>query len=377
MSRLRKSVFALAGIVIGSLMALSLAELALRIFGQPEAPVIGWSSTAAESEKNEFGFRGHRKTGNPDLTLVLAGDSQVEGLGSLQEMPEAFLASSMKSLTGRETRVPSIAAAGWGQDQQLLALERWVPEIRPKALILWLTPKNDLWNNTFPTHFPEDGWPKPTFWLEDGALRGPNVAWLARYEPPGLRLAWALRPAGMAAYPRDGDWERKLPPAYPFQSASGRSAKSLREFLAERYGVPVRDLEMFDGENFRNEKTHFSIFLVPRSPRLEYSARLTRLLLLKIHELCEHNGARFFVLVTEDWGVIPSDPTLFDVGGQLATLSSSAAEELLNEILANVPIVRIRTLDPSMYVSRKNHHLNGKGNAFVMKELSLRLAQEL
>ena len=37
-------------------------------------------------------------------------------------------------------------------------------------MILWQTIGNDVWNNLFPTHWPKDGFLKPTFRLQDGQL---------------------------------------------------------------------------------------------------------------------------------------------------------------------------------------------------------------
>ena len=68
----------------------------------------------------------------------------------------------------------SVGAGGYGQDQELLALREYYSKYRANLVLLWQTPGNDIWNNIFPTHWPTNANPKPTFWLEDGRLKGPT-----------------------------------------------------------------------------------------------------------------------------------------------------------------------------------------------------------
>lgn len=195
-------------------MAVGVAETTLRLLDLPKEQPVGWVWRGDPDERNELGFRGHRAAGRVNDTIMLVGDSQVETSLPFGHMPEVLLSSALRELTGRGTRVVSVGAAGWGQDQQLLALRRGLPVIRPRMVVLWFTPGNDLWNNTFPTHMPKDGWPKPTFWLEGETLRGPHAAWGVAYRPPGPRLfrAWR-RILQRPMYVTDAEWESRLPPA--------------------------------------------------------------------------------------------------------------------------------------------------------------------
>src|SRR5262249_17126399 len=188
------------------------------------------------------------------------------------EMPEVHLQQALSRSIGAAVSVVSIAAGGWGNDQELLALTTHIRAIRPTAVVLWFTPVNDLWNNTFPTHFPKDAWPKPTFWLEDGTLKGPNIPWLASYRPPGLYLFRAIRRVEhLPNYPTDEDWERHLPA--PYRAAPvPPGTPSLAQRLADRYGIRIDELPYFNDENFDNEKTHYSIYFTPPHPRLPYTA---------------------------------------------------------------------------------------------------------
>jgi hypothetical protein len=233
--------------------------------------------------------------------ITLVGDSQVETSLLFAHMPEVFLSSALRKLTDRQTRVVSVGVAGWGQDQQLLALRRALPVIRPRMVVLWFSPANDFWNNTFPTHMPKDGWPKPTFWLEGDLLRGPHAEWGAAYRPPGPRLfrAWR-RILQRPMYVTDAEWESKLPPAYSGGAVQSTRVRPLVEFVAAKLEVSVAKIAAADAlENFQNEKTHASIALTPRSLRLEYSIRLTRALLGEIARLCRQHGAIFLAFYVD------------------------------------------------------------------------------
>lgn len=67
--------------------------------------------------------------------MLLLGDSNVE-LGPFDQMAEVHLANALRQHAKEEVRVVSVAAAGWGQDQELLALKRYISQIRPRVVAL-------------------------------------------------------------------------------------------------------------------------------------------------------------------------------------------------------------------------------------------------
>ena len=369
----RKTVYRVMCLLFSSLISLVLAETALRMLDRPHAPAVGWKWEGDPGEANEFGFRGHRRTAQADTTVLLLGDSQVQGLPSLpfHAMPEVFLAEALKQLTKREFHIVSVGSSGWGQDQQILALEKYLREIKPRDVALWFQPVNDFWNNTFPTHFPKDGLPKPTFWLEGDALRGPNTPWMAT----SGRHAWYLlrlwdRARGFPQFITDEEWEARLPPPYQADPCDGQCEGSLRDFVAQQRGISPQDVPYFSGEDFSNEKTHYSISLYPGSPRLAYSVKLTRALLLEISKVCQENGARLTVFYIDDRRLIPDEPTNFEVGGKKITLSGASARALINEVLTGIPTLRIQGLPANSTTSNTDSHLNEAGNKYVMSELA-------
>jgi hypothetical protein len=297
----------------------------------------------------------------------------------LDQMPEVYLRRAIATTAGANASVVSIEGAGWGQDQQLLALETHIDAIHPAAVVLWFTEGNDLWNNTFPTHFPKDGWPKPTFWLEGTELKGPNHPWLGLYRPPGLYLLQAVRRLrGVPNYPIDADWERLLPPPYRAVTVPP-GTPSLVQVLAEETGIRPEEVPYFSAENFDTEKTHYSIYLVPESPRLQYAAALTRALLVRIQSLCEAKGARFFVLTTERWNTshIPESATTFEVNGKGYTLSSASARRVTEAILVGLPTIRVTGISPEAVTSKTDSHWNAEGNQYVMDQVGRELVREL
>jgi hypothetical protein len=376
---MRKLVFAAVAAVLGLTAVLVVAELGLRLTDRPFPAVIGWRGDRP-AEHNEFGFRGRHSDARAAVRLVLLGDSQVEAVNTpVDEMPEVLLRRAITAGAGRAASVVSVGGSGWGQDQQLLALRTHIDAIKPAAVVLWFTEGNDLWNNTFPTHFPKDGWPKPTFWLEGTAIQGPNSPWLGLYRPRGLYLAQAIRRLRhLPNYPSDAEWERHLPPPYR-AAAAPPGTRPLVEELAEKSGVPPDEVPFFSAENFATEKTHYSIYLVPESARLHYAAALTRALLLQIQQLCQANGVRFFVLTTERWHIshIPETPTLFEVNGKGYTLSASSARHVIDEVMDGLPWIRVTGVSPEAVTSKTDSHWNVAGNKFVMDWVARELLREL
>jgi len=361
----------------GIAVAVAAAETTLRLLDLPKEQPVGWAWRGDPNEGNELGFRGHRVGDMANDTIMLVGDSQVETSLPFVHMPEVLLSSALRELTDRETRVVSVGAAGWGQDQQLLALRRDLPLIRPRMVVLWFTPANDLWNNTFPTHIPKDGWPKPTFWLEGDTLRGPHAAWGSAYRPPGPRLfrAWR-RILERPMYVTDAEWESKLPPAYSGGPVPPGRVRSLVELAADQFGLSVAEMEAaFASENFVNEKTHASLALTPRSPRLEYSVRLTRALLGEIARLCGQHGATFLVFYvdTRPYNKLPEEPTPFMVSGRVVTLSNAAEQAVIREVLADVPNLVLSGYRPHFRTSKIDTHLNEEGSRYFMTALARRL----
>ncbi|UCG32612.1 MAG: hypothetical protein JSU68_13220 [Phycisphaerales bacterium] len=284
----RKTVFAIVAIC-GSLCALALlTEIILQVIDWPADRVCGWRCFwGPQHENNQLGCRGQLIEYTQDhFVAVMLGDSQVQALACDSEhMPERRLQLHLAERLGRPTKVFSLAAGGYGQDQQLLALREYFQKHRADLVVLWLTPENDVWNNMFPTHFPTDGWSKPTFWLAEGKLQGPH-------QPAGKRIGSGLKSALLLNqfFPRiDAGWEREhLPPPYKPIQHSGPAHKGWQRAWDE-------NISRFREDNVANEKSHVAIGLTPRSPRMQYGLDLTNALLREIDQLARDHGADFLI----------------------------------------------------------------------------------
>ena len=363
-------------ILFGTFLALVVAELLLRVVYHPPTVTSGWvcSSSVPPQEQNQMGFRGHPiEYGDSTLVLVLVGDSQVEATHLAWDwMPECRLQSYLAGLLGRDVRVVSVAAQGYGQDQQLLALEYYFRSFGADMVVLWETPANDLWNNTFPTHWPADGWAKPTFWLEGGRLAGPSEQMGDRLPVPRCRLLALLRSA-FARPSRDRDWEARLPRPYsPDTAWEG----PVRLDWQQRWDT---DLGLMRDENLATEKSHLAIYLTPRSPRMQYSIDLTHKLLERIDSLAAVNGASLVLFATAG----PPDPTgdvdeaTYSLNGKFYHVSRDQYQRNVEDYNSGFTFFQIPITVEDWKMGPLNSHLNEHATDQVMQDLAGLLAPAL
>jgi len=168
-----------------TILSITIAEFFLQFIDKPSPVISGWLNQKSRLETNQLGFRGKKITyTDNDYVIVLLGDSQVAAAAcSFYWMPESRLEHYLNTKLNKNIKVFSVGAGGYGQDQQLLMLKKYYITYRADMVVLWQTPSNDIWNNVFPTHWPGNGWPKPTFKLVNGELQGPS------YERPCYSVA--------------------------------------------------------------------------------------------------------------------------------------------------------------------------------------------
>lgn len=355
----------------GTLSAAVLGALALQVLYRPRPVHAGWRTRAAARESNELGFRGHPIRYEPDdHVVVLLGDSQVEARACAYGwMPERRLEHHLRE-GGHDTRVVSVGAGGYGQDQELLALREYFARYRADVVVLWLTVLNDPWNNAFPTHWPRNGWVKPTFWLEDGELRGPDFELGESVESSGVALVTLLG----RAFPSDldGSWARaRLPAPYePLAEWDGPVDRSWQEQWD-------RDAPLGQGEDLELEKTHYAIRLTPPSARTRYALELTRRLLLEIERECTTHGARF-VLFTVPWPEYENEPeTVHVLNGRFYRTSGAQMREHIESLTEDFTWHDVPTSTPSPRVGPGDVHLNQHAVDEVMAGLAARLGPSI
>jgi hypothetical protein len=280
--------------------ALTLAgvEIGLRLLNKPAwdtGIVSGWKYKGTDSHVNELGYRGQSiRYSDRDIVVVLLGDSQVESTACPPDMmPERYLEQYLIQ-RHRRFKVFTLGSGGYGNDQEYLALEEYFRKYRADTIALWQTSVNDVWNNLFPTHWPKDGTIKPTFWLDHGTLKGPNY-----------QLAEVIRGASQTkigvlinrwAHPQKGfdkRWERHLP--NPYEPLTRYEGKYVSDWDPSD---PTNTNPYLGDENLKNEKSHFSVELYPRSERMQYGLDLTRKLLGRIRGLAEEHQSSFIIFAT-------------------------------------------------------------------------------
>lgn len=267
------------------LITLLCVEILLQFCDYPHPTYSGWKYRGDVKEINQLGYRGqHIMYTNDDVVILLLGDSQVVAKSSpFAMLPEQLLEFHLRKRYGN-IKVFTLGTDGYGQDQQLLALEEYYQQFRADIVVLWFTYYNDIWNNIFPTHNLDlsGAGPKPTFVLKNERLSDPSEQFGEPIEK--LKLLSLLKTA--LGYNRDNAWETYLPAAY-----------------SPTLTYPGEANQLWQDENFREpverEKSHISPLLTPRSPRMQYGIDLTRNLLQKIEELVKMHKGIFLVVYPE------------------------------------------------------------------------------
>ena len=349
--------------IASTVFSILVCALILQVFYQPIPIISGWRSSAPKVEQNQLGFRGQSITySDTDFVIVLLGDSQVEARSSAYGwMPERRLQFYLNSL-GKRVKVFTLGVGGYGTDQELLALREYYQQYRADLVVLWET-ANDVWNNVFPTYFPVNGTPKPTFWLEHSTLHGPSEK-IGQDINPSITLFALLRRYCHAD--RDGKWEKYLPqPFSPMFTHDGPVSQEWEQQSA---------LGLWP-DNLSPEKGTFALYLTPRSERMQYGLDLTRRLLHEIETLVSSNNGKFVIFSAEE--------------PQLETTSSAEVVQILkgkyyrtshDQYKKNISYINevfdyytIPITIEDWQVGPTDDHLNEHANDQVMRDLASKL----
>jgi hypothetical protein len=228
-------------------------------------------------------------------------------------------------------------------------------------VVVWFTARNDVVNNVFATS--RSGAPKPTFWLEGGALRGPTEPWLGRVGP-WLKLGILWR----RCFPDDraDAWERRLPPPYqPLPEYAGEVNREWQTFHDR--GASRRRLAHLATEHI----THV-LRLTPRSARTQYGLDLTRSLFREIAALVRAHGGRFFILKEDrPWEQARSEAAEVYVCDDVYLATSTAQyHENLDYLFRDLPVIRVPLPATEAELSATDNHLNAAAIDFVFRRLA-------
>jgi len=362
LKRPRVTLVELSAFAVVTLACAVAAAILLQVAYVPPTLASGWKSSVAPAEQNQLGFRGRRFDYKPsDYVIVLLGDSQVEATAlPFDAMPERLLE---RHLGSANIKIFSVGTGGYGQDQQLLALQEYFATYRANLVVLWETPENDVWNNVFRTHMHNQN-TKPTFWIdESGKLYGPTESLLQPLANSRVVVAnlWQL---AFALPWQDRRWERHLPTAYaPLDQYTG----TVRSEWQERWET---NLGRMRDENLATEKSHLAVMLTPRSPRMQYGLDLTRALLQRIRELVTANGAAFIVIQADDHTIAADKDGVYVLNGKYYRVSQRQYTSNWDYVNAGFDARVIPVTVPDWRVGPEDGHLNMPATDQVMSDLA-------
>lgn len=359
-------------IVLSICITLIFIEVVLRIVKYPKPTISGWKTLDSyKSERHQLGFRGQRiEYQDDDFVIVIVGDSQVEAKACAYGwMPEQRLQFYLNS-RGKKVKVFSLGGPATGQDQQLLSLREYYQKFRADLVLLWFTPANDVWNNTFPSSTPDDRTPKPTFWLENGQLHGPTeLTGQPIRETQSIRILRLWRK--FFPWSREKEWARTiLPPAYsPLTKYDGPASDDWQKRMDLLPGY-------LHYENFDSDKNDRAMKLTPRSPRVQYGLDLTRSLLQEMQLLSASRGAQFVIFRadpnpdTTKNQTAALDEVVHLLNGKYYKTSETQYNENLRYLTQGfvnyfIPVV----VEPAI-VGPEDSHLNEHATDQVIKDLS-------
>jgi len=310
--RISTRILATVGILV---VVLLVAEILLRLADYPPPIPSGWGwdrsprrglADTGDSGQNELGLRGNSFSyRDGDVVVLLVGDSNVEAAASSwDKMPERLLEAHLSSsLPSRSFKVFSLASSGWGQDQQLLALERYFKTYRADLVLIWAQPVNDFWENTFPDRNEHI---KPTFWFGGRSLQGPffhDAVYLSRVRlwDLAIRAKLQFRHRSITQHVLN-EWVTRLPSddraLNEARSAHCANLPALDQqnlakdifTLSDERRVMVRTKE-----DVEHSRSHFSPYILPRSAKDEYLIEITRALMARLKTTTEAHHAAFRV----------------------------------------------------------------------------------
>lgn len=147
-------------LLVSFLVCIGIAEIAIRML--PES-TLGYHYDVASGRfslpreftlnksPNSLGFHDlEPRPARPDVTrILLLGDSYVESYSALPKDVVGKRLEHYLNASGRgKFEVVSIAESGWGQIDELAALEKWGPKLRPDFVLTLFLALNDVENNS-------------------------------------------------------------------------------------------------------------------------------------------------------------------------------------------------------------------------------------
>ncbi|MBC3809155.1 hypothetical protein H8K52_17580 [Undibacterium seohonense] len=386
--------------IVSIAVVLGIAETALHFANFPATPKHGWKWDESpyrgpmnqhDQHTNQLGLRGQNIAyTDDDFVVVLVGDSQTEaGTQVFEDVPEGLLEKAIKAQSGRDkVKVFSVASAGWGQDQQLLWLTKYFEKYRANAVLVWTTPVNDYWENTFIDRSItlEAGKLKPTYTLDGDKLKAVIPA----------SFEWKLRTLlGIALSGQDqgkkssieqvhlNQWLAKLPSTtrVATEPASCPKNEVIEQDVIEAYRKGERAYTIVTEEDVEGGRNHFSPFLKNLSPREQYSIDITHRLFQEIASVSQQHGASFNIVHTYRNDLDASFREIqciknLKTNTYFAYDGSDWLRHLKKTTLANQLIPLKIESEKALNVREGDWHFGKEGNELAMQELAKVITQK-
>lgn len=372
---------------VGRLQKIQVNSKIISGWGWDLSPMNYLQDKSNYNEKNQLELRGRAiEFDEEDFVVVLVGDSQVEAPGiNFFEMPEVLLEKALTQQMQKKVKVFSLASSGWGQDQQLLNLEQYFLHYRADLVLVWITPANDLWENTMPNRSVtlEGSKIKPTFLLKDYELKGPffyeksfyllNSALLQFY----AQIIYSLQAEQIII----NQYLNKLPNLMGL-IPDAKMCKGNIEILQDEYFKQIYTLDpqlsytIISDEDFLGGAGHFSPYLTQSIDLRKYQVALSAALFSKIKSISQAHQAKFKV-------IYPIQESLDLRAKSLKCIRNREGApyplnlnylETINEIIPASDLILINlTGKNENVISENDRHLNSIGNAKFMNSVAKNL----
>lgn len=391
--------------VIATVVFLLIAEASLRALNVPRPLDSGWGweesprrpkGQAGPLYQNQLDCRGQPiDYRDDDFVVLLVGDSQVEASASPPAaMPEQFLQRYLGIYLRKNVRTYSIAASGWGQDQQLIALEAYFEMFRADLVLVWATPANDFWENAFPDRSltAVAGHLKPTYRLAGDRIEGPFFESGTYYRNSAI-----LQLVGAFQARRSGEsleqrilraWLADMPAPH---AESGVDMASMGRVYARidvwKFMEEIHELDESVGyvlqtvQDFVNSRSVCSPYAVERSERDDYLVALTSKLFEQMARTSNEHGAEFFVFCD----VREERTRAMELAAYVEPASANGAypirmdfpKMMTETVRADQLILFDLPGGAAIGLSKEDRHLNNLGNERAMMRVSDLVARRL
>lgn len=348
----RESVGMASAVFIGA-CTVTAGIVGLEILLHGSDAISGWRSSSAKSEQNVLGFRGQPiEYSSEDFVIILLGDSQVEAKACAYDwMPERRLQHFLGA-KGKRVKVFTVGAAGYGQDQEFLALQGYLSRFRADLVVVWLTPGNDVNDNLWPTVYRgKSRYLKPTFRLEGGKLIGPTEQIGESVALSRSAVLSRVRQLGEGG--RDHSFENGYPDPY--------TPRDQYDGPVVRRTYPYGMSGAFNEGVLRVDRSGLSLFLTPRSPRITYALDLMRQILTEMERTVSQQQGRLALFTAgpiDEMSVIVQGTEVLEVAGKYYEISSEQGLANLEYITRGFSYIHSSVTQPSWAVGPDDGHLN-------------------